>query len=160
MPRCLSQYEYSYAMTDFCSCRLIFFLFWVSLKCVHACCPMFACFPPAAIAPDTDIIIAMVELSLSLHPITGVLRCSEQCLLQSLSPSVNGQLTPSITFIQTPSLRINRSATTVRNNDTGFQLPIHIHQAPLVLPVLPSRIINNLPRLIESLEPEELCPVG
>ena len=46
-----------------------------------------------------------------------------------------------------------RLATAVRNIDPTLQVAVNVHQAPLVLPVLARRVVDDLPGLIEGFEP-------
>jgi hypothetical protein len=75
-------------------------------------------------------------------------------------------ITSKCTFIPPPHshlpsyLKSRRSLSpTIRNLHPLFQHPIHIHNPPLILPLLPGRIILKLPGLIKGFKPEIIRPI-
>lgn len=47
----------------------------------------------------------------------------------------------------------NRLAATIGDLDARLQIASRVHQPPFVFPLLAGRVVLDLPRLIESLEP-------
>lgn len=55
---------------------------------------------------------------------------------------------------------IDRLSTAVGDLDSVLEIPVDVHQAPVVLPVLAARVVHDLPGLVEALEPEVVGAVG
>ena len=69
------------------------------------------------------------------------------------TPNLFGNLPRRLDASKDSSRSRRRLATAVRNINATLQFAVDVHQAPLVLPVLARRVVDDLPGLVKGFEP-------